>query len=40
MLAFGQGGEESRAEAIRLLESAYAKSSARKADAALGRPGR
>ena len=39
VLAFGQGGEEDRAEAIRLLESAYAKSSARKADAAfyLGR---
>jgi uncharacterized protein len=39
VLAFGQGVEEDRAEAIRLLESAYAKSSARKADAAfyLGR---
>jgi hypothetical protein len=39
VLAFGQGGEENRAEAIRLLESAYAKSSDRKADAAfyLGR---
>ena len=38
-LAFGQGVEEDRAEAIRLLESAYAKSSPRKADAAfyLGR---
>jgi TPR repeat protein len=39
MLAFGQGVEEDRAAAIRLLESAYAKSSDRKADAAyyLGR---
>jgi TPR repeat protein len=39
VLAFGQGVEENRAEAIRLLESAYAKSSDRKADAAfyLGR---
>jgi TPR repeat protein len=39
VLAFGQGVEENRAEAIRLLESAYAKSSDRKPDAAfyLGR---
>jgi uncharacterized protein len=39
VLAFGQGVEQDRAEAIRLLESAYAKSSPRKADAAfyLGR---
>jgi uncharacterized protein len=39
VLISGQGVEEDRAEAIRLLESAYAKSSARKADAAfyLGR---
>ena len=39
VLAFGQSSEEDRAEAIRLLESAYAKSSDRKADAAfyLGR---
>ena len=39
VLAFGQGVEKDRAEAIRLLEFAYAKSSARKADAAfyLGR---
>jgi hypothetical protein len=39
VLAFGQGVEEDRAEAIRLLESAYAKSSSRRADAAfyLGR---
>jgi uncharacterized protein len=39
VLAFGQGVEEDRAEAIRLLESAYAKSSDRRADAAfyLGR---
>jgi TPR repeat protein len=39
MLAFGQGVEEDRAAAIGLLESAYAKSSDRKADAAyyLGR---
>ena len=34
MLASGQGVEKDRAEAIRLLESAYAKSSPRKADAA------
>jgi TPR repeat protein len=39
VLVSGQGVEEDRAEAIRLLESAYAKSSARRADAAfyLGR---
>jgi TPR repeat protein len=39
VLVSGDGGEEDRAEAIRLLESAYAKSSDRKADAAyyLGR---
>jgi hypothetical protein len=39
VLAFGEGVEEDRAEAIRLLESAYAKSSSRRADAAfyLGR---
>jgi uncharacterized protein len=39
VLAFGEGVEKDRAEAIRLLESAYAKSSARRADAAfyLGR---
>jgi TPR repeat protein len=39
VLALGQGVEENRAEAIRLLESAYAKSSDRRADAAfyLGR---
>jgi TPR repeat protein len=39
VLAFGEGIEKDRAEAIRLLESAYAKSSRRKADAAfyLGR---
>src|SRR5919106_3562923 len=39
VLAFGQGVEKDRAEAIRLLESAYTKSSARKTDAAfyLGR---
>jgi TPR repeat protein len=39
VLAFGQGVQEDRTEAIRLLESAYAKSSPRKADAAyyLGR---
>jgi TPR repeat protein len=39
VLALGQGVEKDRAEAIRLLESAYAKSSPRKADAAfyLGR---
>jgi TPR repeat protein len=39
VLAFGDGVEENRAEAIRLLESAYSKSSARRADAAfyLGR---
>jgi uncharacterized protein len=39
VLAFGQGVEENRTEAIRLLESAYAKSSDRKPDAAfyLGR---
>lgn len=39
LLASGQGVEEDRAEALRLLEAAYAKSSARKRDAAfyLGR---
>jgi TPR repeat protein len=39
VLVSGEGGEEDRAEAIRLLESAYAKESDRKADAAyyLGR---
>jgi uncharacterized protein len=34
VLVSGEGGDEGRAEAIRLLESAYAKSSDRKADAA------
>ena len=34
VLAFGQGVEQNQAEAIRLLESAYAKSSPRRTDAA------
>jgi TPR repeat protein len=35
VLASGQGVEQNRTEAVRLLESAYSKSSARRADAAL-----